>query len=114
MRHIGLIIGLLLLVAGCGSSGSGGSAPTHAANQIVIKNFMFSPMALTVTPGAKITVSNEDTATHTITATDKSFDSGDIAPGKTATITAPAKPGTYRYLCDIHQYMTGVLTVTRR
>jgi plastocyanin len=121
MRIIGLVIGVLLLVVGCGSGGSGGSsgaggssgsAPAAATNQIVIKNFMFMPMTLTVAPGTKITVSNEDSATHTLTATDKSFDSGDIAPGKTATITAPTKPGTYGYLCDIHQYMTGMIKVT--
>lgn len=108
MRIIGLIIGVLLLVVGCGSSPA---SPPPAANQIVIKNFMFSPMTLTVAPGARITVSNEDSAAHTITATGKSFDSGNIAPGRTATITAPAKAGSYSYLCDIHQYMTGVIKV---
>ena len=116
MRMLGLIVGVLLLVAGCGASGGSAPAPTTAAatpDRIVIKNFMFSPMSITVAPGAKISVTNQDTATHTLTATGKAFDSGDIAPGKTVTVTAPAKPGTYDYLCDIHQYMSGVIKVSQ-
>jgi plastocyanin len=72
---------------------------------------MFAPMSITVSPGAKISVSNEDSATHTLTAAGKAFDSGDISPGETVTVTAPNKPGWYDYLCDIHQYMTGMIKV---
>jgi plastocyanin len=69
-------------------------------------------MTLTVSPGAKVTVSNQDSATHTLTATgDKAFDTGDVGPGKSVTFTAPTKAGSYSYLCDIHQYMTGTLVV---
>lgn len=113
-----------LLIAGCGSGsgGSGGStggsatqssgaATATAPNTIVMKNFMFTPMALTVSPGATITVKNEDSATHTVTASDKSFDSGDVSPGSSKTFTAPTKPGSYSYICTIHNYMQGTLTV---
>jgi plastocyanin len=113
-----------LLIAGCGSGsgGSGGSSSTSGATQssgsaatvpntIDIKNFMFAPMTLTVSPGATITVKNEDTAPHTVTASDKSFDSGDVSPGATKTFTAPAKAGSYSYICSIHNYMQGTLTV---
>ncbi|MFJ2270865.1 cupredoxin domain-containing protein [Streptomyces sp. NPDC087849] len=41
----------------------------------------------------------------------KTFDTGNTAPGKTAAFTAPAKPGTYPYICTIHPYMKGSLTV---
>lgn len=104
----------VFLLAGCGSSGSTTSTDTTptAANMIVIKNFAFAPTTLTVAPGAKVTVKNEDSATHTVTASNKSdFDTGDIASGATKTFTAPAKPGTYTYICSIHQYMQGTLTV---
>lgn len=105
-----------LVVAGCGGSGSGGATPSSGAaapaqNTIVITNFMFMPMTLTVSPGATVTVKNEDTATHTVTASDKSFDSGDVSPGGTKTFTAPAKAGSYSYICTIHNYMQGTLTV---
>jgi plastocyanin len=103
-----------VLLAGCGSGGSSSTAaaaPT-AANMIVIKNFAFAPMSLTVSPGAKVTVKNEDTATHTVTASGaKAFDTGDIASGATTTFTAPSKPGSYTYLCGIHQFMQGTLVV---
>jgi plastocyanin len=56
-------------------------------------------------------VRNNDTAPHTVTAKDKSFDTGTIDPGKTATFTAPTKPGTYDYICTIHPYMKGTLIV---
>lgn len=106
-RMMLVALSVLLVVLGCGSSG-GSAAP----DAISIKNFMFSPMTLTVSPGAKITVTNEDSATHTLTATgDKAFDTGEVDPGKTVTFTAPSKAGTYSYLCDIHQYMTGTLVV---
>lgn len=62
-------------------------------------------------PAAKITVVNEDRSTHTVTAQDKTFDTGDIPAGHTATFTAPAQPGSYPYICTLHQYMHGTLVV---
>jgi plastocyanin len=110
---------LLLIAAACGStaSPSGGSAPATTggaakADTIIIKNFAFSPSNLTVAPGAKVTVLNKDSATHTVTATDNSFNTGDIKPGTSATFTAPSKAGSYGYICSIHQYMTATLTVS--
>lgn len=56
-----------------------------------------------------MTVTNHDSATHTWTATNKTFGSGDLATGKTFTFT---KPGTYSYICSIHASMHGTVTVT--
>jgi plastocyanin len=92
--------------------GSGGAAN---GTTITIKNFAFSPSTLTVSPGAKVTVHNDDSATHTVTAVSPhsgAFNTGDIAPGETATFTAPSAPGTYAYICIIHQFMHGTLVVT--
>jgi plastocyanin len=107
-----------LLLAGCSSTHStttttSGATAATAPNTIVIKNFAFSPADLTVAPGAKVTVTNEDSTTHTIfsTATPAVFNSGDVAPGKSVTFTAPTTAGTYSYICQIHQYMQGTLTV---
>lgn len=117
MRRILLALLCLGLLTGCASTTSpqatppATSASTPTPNTIVIKNFAFTPMNVTVPPGAKITVHNEDTATHTLTATNKAFDTGDIQPGGTATVTAPTTPGTYSYLCQIHQFMQGSIVV---
>ncbi len=77
----------------------------------MISNFAYGPASLTVAPGAKITVMNKDQAPHTVTANDKSFDTGTIAGGQQGEMTAPSKPGSYPYICTIHQYMTGTLIV---
>lgn len=112
---------LVVVAAACGSGSStkaAGSttAPAPAsADTITIKNFAFSPNTLTVAPGATVTVHNSNTgevATHTVTATGGAFNTGDIAPGQTKTFTAPTKPGSYPYICEIHQYMTGTLVVS--
>lgn len=94
------------------SSSSASSRPPAGQVKVSIKDFKFRPADLTVAPGAKITVTNNDTTTHTMTATKgKAFDTGDIAPGKSATFTAPSKAGGYPYDCTIHPFMTGTLTV---
>lgn len=72
---------------------------------------MFEPMSLTVAPGAKVSVTNKDSATHTLTATNGQFNTGDVAQNQTKTFTAPTKPGTYHYICNIHQYMMGTIIV---
>ena len=73
---------------------------------------MFSPMSITVAPGATIKVTNKDAATHTLTATGGQFDSGNIAQNQTKTFTAPTKAGAYHYICNIHQFMVGTITVS--
>jgi plastocyanin len=42
---------------------------------------------------------------------DKSFDTGQLAPGHSATITAPRKPGVYDYISMDQQYMEGFIKV---
>lgn len=94
---------------------TGPASPSSSAggqSQVTIDNFTFLPATMTVAAGTKITVTNKDTAVHTLTATTgKAFDTGNLAPGKTATFTAPAKAGTYKYICTIHPFMKGTLTV---
>jgi plastocyanin len=110
-----LMIVLMLAACGGGSKASAGTATSPSGSStptIVIKNFAFQPASLTVAPGATVTVQNDDSATHTITASNKAFDTGHIDPGMSATFTAPTTPGTYSYICSIHQFMMGTLTVS--
>jgi plastocyanin len=121
--------GLILVMAltACGSSssstpasasatatGSSAGQKTVTSDTIVIKNFMFSPASITVSPGAVVTVKNEDSVAHTVTekADSKLFNTGPVSPGQTKTFKAPDKPGSYPFLCTIHQYMTGTLVVS--
>jgi plastocyanin len=83
-------------------------------------NPAYSPATLSIKKGDIVTVTNKDTAPHTVTsgssATDpkngKLFDSGLIMPGKSAKVnTASLAPGTYPFHCTVHTYMSGTLTV---
>jgi plastocyanin len=78
---------------------------------LTIKNFVFSPNVLTVKVGQTIDVVNLDSAPHTVTADDGSFDSGTLEQGQHYTFTIKTA-GTFTYICDIHQYMTGTIKVT--
>ncbi|MFJ7281019.1 cupredoxin domain-containing protein [Kitasatospora sp. NPDC098663] len=109
---------LTLTLGACASSHSaspqtaGGSTATSSGTRITIKNFQFQPTDLTVHPGQTVTVLNEDSTAHTVTANDKSFDTKAIDGGATATFTAPSTPGRHPYICSIHQYMNATLTVS--
>lgn len=81
-------------------------------NTIMIDDFSFVPGGVVVRPATTITVINRGSTPHTVTAVDKLFDSGPIAPGQRVTITAPAVAGKYRYLCMFHEYLTGFVSVT--
>jgi len=114
-----VVLGALVVLTTAGCSSGAASTPTtpaaraHAAatGTIAISNFMFIPAHLTVAPGASVTVVNRDDVTHTLTSTSGRFDTKGVAPGASVTITAPSTPGTYPYICSIHQYMSGTLTV---
>ncbi|HSH61218.1 MAG TPA: cupredoxin domain-containing protein [Acidimicrobiales bacterium] len=96
---------------GNGDSGGGASGEAGGGSTVVIKNFQFEPANLKVAPGAKVTVKNEDAAAHTLTADDRSFDTGNIEGKGQKEITA-TKVGQVAYKCDIHPYMTGVVQVS--
>lgn len=100
-----LLVGALLV-------GAAGAAPARAADINVLFQ-QFSPAAADVLPGESVTWSNISERTHTVTADDGSYDSGELPGGATFAITAPTTPGTYLYHCRIHAGMTGELDVWR-
>jgi plastocyanin len=107
----------LLLLGGCGKSGGGedrGAKGAVAASEpaVRITNFQFSPASLTVKPHTKVTWTNDDTSIHSIKDTSPLATpvSADLGKGATFSITYD-HPGSYSYICGIHQYMTGTVTV---
>jgi plastocyanin len=94
------------------ASSAGSSSSSSHSTKITIHNYMFSPMNDTVAPGSTISVTNTDGVAHTLTATNGAFNTGNIGPNQTKTFKAPTKPGTYSYICSIHQYMTGTIKVS--
>ncbi len=91
---------------------SSSKAPVSAgAATITIKNFAFS-IAGKISAAQLITVKNEDSQAHTVTSdTGGVFDVMVPASG-TATLTAPSKPGAYKFHCSYHANMHASLTVS--
>lgn len=79
---------------------------------VSIKNFAFSPVNISVKAGTKVTWTNNDSATHTVTETDGKTgpSSGNLTNGDSYSFTF-TKPGIYHYDCSIHPNMTGTVTV---
>jgi plastocyanin len=72
----------------------------------------YSPANFVVVVGVNNTVTfvNHDSTTHTVTANDGSFNSGDIPAGQSWTHTF-STPGTYNFHCNYHSFMVGTVTV---
>ncbi len=102
LRRVLLGASAVLVATACGG-GSGNGDASAGGNTVVISNFEFAPDTLNVKVGDTITVENKDSADHTATAVDKSFDTGRFGAGtKTFTVT---KPGRFEYVCDVHPFM---------
>jgi plastocyanin len=93
---------------------SSSSVPTdqnQTKSDITIQNFTFSPSTVQVSSGNNVSVTNNDSTTHTVTSDDgKAFTTGPIDPGQTVSFLAPA-PGSYGFHCNIHKSMTATLVV---
>jgi plastocyanin len=109
------LAGVLAAANACSSSKphqkSSASSSTGGGNTVTVKNFGFNPAKLTVATGTTVTWTFEDQALHNATADDETFMSPSLNNGKTFKYTF-TKPGTYTYICTIHQYMHGTITVT--
>ena len=95
-----------------GSSTSSGSNTNTGtgSNTVTMQSMSFSPTSLTVTKGTTVTWTNNDNITHTVTADDNSFNSGDITAGHSYTRTFNAT-GTFPYHCIYHSMMKATVVV---
>ena len=122
-RHAVLVASPLLLLAACSSHSAGTTAApataqpkadttapaTTGAVVLTVSGYHFP--ALTVAPGARISLVDGDDEPHTVTATDGSFNSGPFDKTAAGSLTAPSRPGTYAFTCTIHPSMHGTLVV---
>jgi plastocyanin len=117
-------------------SGSGGAvadpesvscaAGDEGTVTIDIEDFQFQPSEITVAAGESVTWVNQDSAPHAVWSEERSTGErawqsvgGDpmarapenLAADEASTCTFPA-PGTYAYLCGIHNTMVGSIVVT--
>lgn len=68
------------------------------------------PPVLHVAPGTVVRFVNDDSEAHTVTASDKSFDSGGLDTNDAWTHVF-SKVGTFSYFCALHPYMKGSVVV---
>lgn len=85
-----------------------------ATTSVAVKDFVFAPADIKVKAGQTVTWTNEDEFDHSV-----QIDSLDLDGAKFGPMTAPldfsyqfTKPGTYEYLCGVHNSMTGTVIVT--
>ncbi len=99
--RVPLLAALVLTAAACAQAGT---------QVVVIKQMHFDPPQVTVQPGDTVEWKNEDIFTHTATADDNSFDSGEIAPGKSWQMTF-SKAANVGYYCMLHPNMKASIVV---
>ncbi len=113
VRALLVISSLFLSSFTLGQSEKEASADDAKTNQIVIKDFHFTPQTLTVKSGEKITWINRDEEPHTVVSVEKQFKkSAPLDTDQEFTITTGA-PGTYTYFCSVHPKMTGTIVVEK-
>jgi plastocyanin len=94
--------------AAAGAAAAGGGAGSAAKAEM--RGMAFGPNRIEIAAGTTITWTNNDPLAHTITADDRSWDSGEIAPGQTWSHTF-TQPGEFAFHCTPHPFMRGVLVV---
>ncbi|HEU4905705.1 MAG TPA: cupredoxin family copper-binding protein [Solirubrobacterales bacterium] len=78
--------------------------------KVEIEDFAYDPDPVTIEEGGKVTWINRDSAPHTATAEDGSFDTGTLEEGKLGS-AGFKEAGTYEYVCTIHPEMQGTVEV---
>ena len=81
-----------------------------SADSVEIVEFVFAPEEITVPAGTTVTFTNLDTAPHTATADDSSFDTEELGKSDSAEETFD-EPGTFTYYCRFHVFMKGSVVV---
>ena len=93
------------------SSGPSSTASAQAEGAVItIKDFKYD-VPESVKPVSMVTVTNADSAPHTLTVKDKGGFDIEVPGGATATFRAPDAPGEYGIICSFHPQMTGTLVV---
>jgi plastocyanin len=85
--------------AGCGGDGDGGGGGSAAPGSVEARDFEFVPPDAEVGAGETVTWTNSGETIHNVKG--KGFFSEAINPGDSYEHRF-AKPGTYRYLCNLH------------
>ena len=86
------------------------AAGTDAASQVMIDNFVYSPVPLTVKVGTTVTWINHDDIPHTVDSTQGKFKSAALDTDDKFEFRF-TEAGEYPFYCRIHPKMTGKIVV---
>ena len=112
-KLVAVAIGSVLAGAGLIAIVTGGQPDeVPVARRVVVeaRGFGFVPARVTVAPGDTIVFVNRDALPHTATATDSTWDSGELASGASWSLVA-GDAGTTGYICAYHPSMRGSIDV---
>jgi plastocyanin len=75
-----------------------------------IKDFKYAPTPVIIHAGDAVTFINDDDEAHTVSATDRSFDSAGLDAHERWQHVF-TRTGRYAYYCELHPYMKAVIVV---
>ncbi|MGZ3305936.1 MAG: cupredoxin domain-containing protein [Asticcacaulis sp.] len=94
------------------------ASPIHALARetapsvtVEIRNFMFTPMTVTIPQGGTVVWTNRDDIPHTVVEKSKAWRSAALDTNESYSKTFDA-PGTYDYYCGLHPKMVAKVIVT--
>ena len=93
------------------------TAADPSVRRVEIRTFQFAPDTVKVTVGTRVTWINRDEIEHTVTTGTPDGRDGtlDVVLRTKGDSVSKAfeRAGTWTWFCDRHQFMRGVITVTR-
>jgi plastocyanin len=84
--------------------------PAARVVRVGMRNLTYIPKRIEITAGTAVAWRNDDPLAHTVTAVNRSFDSGLIDGGGTWRRTFD-RPGTYEVFCQPHPFMKATIVV---
>jgi plastocyanin len=106
-RKLAALLGSAALIAALAGIGA---VYAETPGSVVLKNFMFSPLALTIKAGSTVTWKNLDGEPHTVVNDAGLFRSSALDQNDTYQHKFD-KPGVYNVFCSIHPNMRETITV---
>lgn len=111
LKHSRTSLALIGLAALSGMAALGPTTVWAAdAGKVLIKDFIFTPMTLTVKTGTTVSWTNMDDEPHTVVSDTGLFRSSGLDTNETYSYKFD-KPGTYYIACSIHPRMVATVVV---
>ena len=104
-----------MVVAAVALALGAGSAAAQSPPGVTVQTFQFKPTPIEVAVGSKVTFTNQDDITHTVSSGTPDSPDGKFSQtleGKGAVATVELRqPGVYPYFCERHRPMRGEIRV---